>query len=205
MQDRYSLLSSGCLALIAWPCLAWGAEPPAAAPPKQISTFNVRDTAGGQHTQDEFGRAKAVVLFFIGTECPVSNGYAPDMQRIADKYAARGVVCHGVHCDPTVTASVGATHAKEFSLAFDIWLDPQQTIARAAGARVTPEAVLVSPTGTVLYRGRIDDRYASDGKRRDDPTVYDLENALDQVLSGAAPTVNETKAFGCPLPKLKKP
>jgi peroxiredoxin len=205
MPGRCTLWFAICLTLIAFPRLASGAEPSAAVPPKQIGTFSVRDTAGGEHTQDEFRRAKAVVLFFIGTECPVSNGYAPVMQRIADKYAARGVACHGIHCDPTVTARAGAAHAKEFSLAFDIWLDPQQAIARAAGARVTPEAVLVSPSGTVLYRGRIDDRYAADGKRRDDPTVNDLENALDQVLSGDAPTVSETKAFGCPLPKLKKP
>jgi peroxiredoxin len=172
---------------------------------KQIGTFTLSDTVGEQHTAEEFRRAKMVVLFFLGTECPVSNGYAPDMQRIADKYASRGVACYGVHCDPATTAESAAAHAKEYSLAFGIWLDPAQSIARAVGVRVTPEAVVVSPTGKVLYRGRIDDRYATSGKRRDDPTSYDLENALDQVLAGATPTVSETKAFGCPLPKLKRP
>jgi hypothetical protein len=143
------------------------------------------------------------VLFFLGTECPVSNGYSPDMQAIVTKYATAGVACYGVHCDPTITAAEVASHAKEYGLAFPMLLDPEQVLAQGSGVRVTPEAVVVSPTGKVLYRGRLDDRYSTEGKRRDEPTVRDLENALTSILAGTAPTVSETKAFGCPLPKRK--
>ena len=51
---------------------------------------------------------------------------------------------------------------------------------------------MVSPTGQVLYRGRIDDRYAGDGKRRDEPTTADLQGALDAVLAGEAPAAHQT-------------
>lgn len=192
------------LVSVAWCGSARAADTqPAAVPGKQIGGFSLRDADGAQHSAGEWRRSRAVVLFFIGTECPVSNGYSPDMQRIAAKYAPKAVACYGVHCDPTTTAEAAAMHAKEFGLAFAIWLDPTQTLARAAAVRVTPEAVVVSPEGKVLYRGRIDDRYATSGKRRDEPTVFDLEDALDTVLAGAEPKVSETKAFGCPLPKLK--
>ena len=53
------------------------------------------------------------------------------------------------------------------------------------------------------YRGRIDNRYASDGKRRDDPTTHELVDALEAVLAGEAPAIAQTKAFGCPLPILR--
>ena len=33
----------------------------------------------------------ANVLLFAATDCPVSNGYAPEIQRVCDAYAARGV------------------------------------------------------------------------------------------------------------------
>jgi peroxiredoxin len=195
---------SFAMALVVLVAAAENARAADAAPvARRIEAFSLRDTEGGQHTADEFRASKAVVLFFISTECPVANGYAPDIQRIASDYAPRGVACYALHCDPAVTAEIAVEHAKEYGLKLPVWLDPKQTLARATGVRVTPEAVIVGPGGNVLYRGRIDDRYATGGKRRDDPTVHDLETALGQVLAGAEPTVRETKAFGCPLPKVK--
>ncbi len=182
---------------------AAGAVTAADVPLGQISPFKLVDVDDRDATLEDWKDAKAALVIFLGAECPVSNGYAPTMQRLADKYAPRGVVCWGVHCDSTLTAKAAAAHAKEYDLRFRILLDPAQTLAGAAGVRVTPEAVVVSPAGKVLYRGRIDDRYASDGKRRDVPRTRDLEAALEAVLAGEAPKVSQTVSFGCPLPKPK--
>ena len=168
---------------------------------KPIGEFSLVDTQGARHTPAEWPGHKAVVLFFIGMECPVSNGYSPTMRDLATRYGERGVACYGIHCDPSVTAEAAAAHAKDFGLPFPVLLDPEQLLARMAGARVTPDAVVASPDGHVLYRGRIDDRYALDGKRRDEPTTHELVDALEAVLSGKTPEVSEARAFGCPLPK----
>ena len=177
------------------------AAEPAVAANRRIGPFELTDVAGKSMTRDDWRAAKTVLLFFIGTECPASNGYTPQMERIARRYSLRGVQCLGVHSDPTVTADAAAAHAKEYRLTFTILLDPAQTLAQASGVRVTPEAVVASSDGRVLYRGRIDNRYALDGKRRDEATQRDLEDALEAILSGAEPPLRETKAFGCPLPK----
>jgi peroxiredoxin len=182
-----------------------GAAPPEASGARRITEFSLSDVGGAKHTAAEWRANKAVVLFFIGTECPVSNGYAPAMQQIAAKYASRGVACFGIHADPSVTPDQATAHAKDYGLAFPILLDPEQSVARMARASVTPEAVVALADGKVLYRGRIDDRYALDGKRRDEATTRDLVDALEAVLAGQAPAVSETKAFGCPLPKPKRP
>ncbi|MBI3839553.1 MAG: redoxin domain-containing protein [Planctomycetia bacterium] len=203
------LVLSGLLAHTLFAAAASLAGPPSVPPPaaaaKRVPDFSLTDTKGAKHSLAEWRRGKAVLLFFIGTECPVSNGYAPQMQQFAAKYAALGVACYGVHCEKTLTAAEANKHAAEYGLTFTLLLDPSQILAQATGARVTPEAVVVSSEGKVLYRGRIDDRYASDGKRRDEPTVLDLENALSSVLAGAAPKNQQTKAFGCPLPRPKQP
>jgi hypothetical protein len=65
--------------------------------------------------------------------------------------------------------------------------------------KVTPEVAVLSPTGELLYLGRIDDRYNPQGKRRPEPTVRDLQLALDAVLAGKPVPTPRTKAFGCPL------
>ena len=132
----------------------------------------------------------------------MSNYYSPDFSRIAKTYADRGVLVYGVHCDPGVSAADAAQHAHEYGLKFPLLLDPQQKLAAAVGARTTPEAFVLTPEGKVIYRGRIDDRYSLNGKRRDEPTRHDLEDAIDAALAGKTPEVQETKAFGCPLPTL---
>src|SRR5262249_22994853 len=118
----------------------------------------------------------------------------------AKEYSKRGVRFYGVHPDPDVKADDAAKHATEYHLDFSILLDPNHAVTRPAGIEVVPEAVVLSPRGDILYRGRIDDRYSADGKRREEPASRDLDDALKAILAGKAPPVARTKAFGCPLP-----
>jgi peroxiredoxin len=172
-------------------------------PVLHIGPFELEDLAGERVTRASWQGAKAVVLFFIGTECPVSNSYAPAMQRLSQQYAARGVSCYGVHCDPTVASKSVAEHAEEYRLTFPMVCDPRQVLAGACRVEVVPTVVVAAEDGRVWYRGRIDNRFALDGKRRDEATRHELIDALEAVLEGRTPSVGETRAFGCPLPRPK--
>lgn len=180
----------------------YGVAAGADAPPKSpcVPAFALTDAEGKDHTLAGCGKCKAVVLFFLDTECPVSNGYAPAMTALAGKHGRDTVAVFGVISDAQTTADTARKHAAAYKLPFPVLLDPRQTLARPAGVRVVAEAVVLAPTGEVLYRGRIDDRYSATGKRRDEPTTRDLDDALTAVLAGKPPAVRETKAFGCPLP-----
>jgi peroxiredoxin len=169
-----------------------------------VKVFSLADVKQQMHTAAEWKGKKAVVLIFLGTECPVSNGYSPEYARLAKAFGKRGVVFYGLHPDPDVTEEAAIKHAKEYKLTFPILLDPMQKVTKRAEVTVTPEVVVLTPAGRVLYRGRVDDRYSLDGKRREYPKTKDLEEALTAVLKGKAPTVARTKAFGCPLPDPKK-
>jgi len=143
------------------------------------------------------------VILFLATDCPISNGYAPLMAKMAKEYEPRKVRFMGVYCDPDVTPAGAAKHAAEYSLPFPVLLDVKQALARQTGVRVTPEAVVVRPDGQILYRGRIDDLYATIGKRRQQATTHELSDAIEAALAGKSPAVPETKANGCPLPPLE--
>jgi peroxiredoxin len=166
----------------------------------QVKEFSLQDVSGNRHSPAEWAGRKAVVLVFLATECPVSNSYAPVLKRLAAEYQPKGVAVYGVHADPELSAAAAIKHAAEYGLSFPLLLDPQQVLARQTGATRVPEAVLVSPQGQVLYRGRIDDRYAPDGRRRDEPRVHDLKEAIVAVLAGKAPARDRTPVYGCPLP-----
>ena len=111
-----------------------------AAPPSglgEIKEFSLSDTTGKQHNRDEWQESKAVLLLFIGLDCPVSNGYAPEIQRLVESYSARGVACYGVHADPEVTAELAAQHAKDYGLKFPILLDPHPDLGPAVWRQIT--------------------------------------------------------------------
>src|SRR4051812_28153601 len=94
--------------------LVHGADKPLGA----ITDFALPDARGKKHTARDWVGSKAVVLLFLGTECPVSNGYAPEYRRLTDAYAGKGVRFYGVHPDPDVTATLAARHAAEYRLVF---------------------------------------------------------------------------------------
>jgi peroxiredoxin len=166
--------------------------------------FQLRDTRGYAHTPSEWSGQKAVLLFFVTNDCPVGNSYVPEMNRIAKAYAARGVRTYAVQADTRVPASVVAQYARDYHFEFPLLIDPHQVLVRLAGATVTPQAVVLSPDGKVLYRGRIDNRVEDFGSQRPQATVHDLRNALDAVLAGNPPPVAFTRSIGCAITQVDR-
>src|SRR5438105_9621587 len=120
-----------------------------------LMSFALRDTAGVVHHEDEWTKSRAVVIFFTTTDCPVSNSYVPEMNRIRADYASRGVAFYAVQTDTTIPDAEVRKHASEFGFVFAVLLDPKQILVRLTGATATPEAVVLSSDGQVLYLGRI--------------------------------------------------
>jgi thiol-disulfide isomerase/thioredoxin len=161
--------------------------------------FALRDTEGVAHSPNEWAQARAVVLYFVTTDCPLSNGYAPEMNRIDQAYAPRGAIFYAVQGDTTIPDEEVRRHAREYGYRFPALLDPRQILARLAGATVTPEAAVLSPDGAVLYLGRIDNRVEDFGKTRIEATEFDLRDALDAILSGRPVPHPRTRALGCAI------
>lgn len=167
--------------------------------------FHLRDTAGGVHTNTEWAAQKAVVLFFVTTDCPVANSYVPEMNRIRDAYAARGVAVYAVQAEVTVPEADVAKYAKEFRYTFPLLLDPRQELVRLVNATVTPQAAVLTPDGKVQYLGRIDNRVEDFGKQRPQATQSDLRDALDAVLAGRPVAHPTTKSIGCAINRRTNP
>lgn len=171
----------------------------------RIKGVGLKDAGGNTRTLADWAGKKAVVLVFVSAECPLSNLVIPDLRKMAAAWKEKGVALEVIYADPEVTAESAAAHAKEHKLDIPLLLDPTQELTRLLGARVTPEAVVLTADGKILYRGRIDDRYTDDGIRADGPRVRDLEAAVEAVLAGKAPPAAEVKGFGCPIPRVEKP
>lgn len=143
-------------------------------------------------------RDRAVVLFFLATDCPVSNRYVPEMRRLAGEFGAEGARVWFVYPNATETAEGIRAHEAQFGTAGAALRDAG--LVRGVGARVTPEAAVLVPDGDGLrrvYLGRIDDRYLSLGVERPRAGRHDLEVAVGEVLAGKAVEGPGGPAVGC--------
>ena len=148
--------------------------------------------------------AAAHVLVFTTTDCPISNRYAPEIKRLADVYAARGVRFWVVYPVPTDTADKIRAHAAQFGLELPIARDTRSALVKHTGVTVTPEVAVIQRSGGIAYRGRVDDRYVDFGVDRAAPTTRDLDQALTNLLTGKPIEPKTTRAVGCILSDLLK-
>ena len=180
--------------------LAVGAELVSAPAGKAPSIF-VKNLEGAPVQPLSDTGQKATVLFFVMHECPVANGYAPEIARIMSEYSAKGIRSYVVYVEDDLTLAKAQEHARDYGFKSGTVLDPKHLLVKAAGAKISPEAAVLSPAGDVLYLGRIDDRVADFGKRRVEPTRRDLRLALDAILAGKPVSARLTKAVGCYIPE----
>lgn len=174
-----------------------GAQPASGAEKPAEDAFT--DVAGQPHRLPGRDECRGIVLLFIAHDCPISNAYAPEIARLCNDFAVRGVAFRVVYAERDLALAEAARHAKEFCFPCPAILDRELRLAARVGATTTPEAALLSPVGAVLYLGRIDDIYADFGKKRQQPGRRNLRDALDAMLAGRAVAQARTPAVGCQI------
>src|SRR5688572_4125953 len=149
-------------------------------------------------------KGQASAIFFIATDCPISNWYAPAIQQVCADVAARGVDCTLVYEDVDLGATPAAldadvlTHLREYRYgSMTATVDRTRALATRARVTITPSVVLVDRGGAIRYRGRIDNAYADLGKPRQHVTSHDLRTSLEALLAGRPVPAPETEALGC--------
>jgi thiol-disulfide isomerase/thioredoxin len=131
---------------------------------------------------------KLVVLFFTATDCPISNRYIPEIERLQKQFAADGAIFWYDYPNLGETAKGVRQHEVAYGAEEHVLLDPQHRLVELARAKVTPEVAILVPDGAspqgfrVVYRGRIDNRYIHFGVQRPAATQHDLEEAIADVL-----------------------
>jgi hypothetical protein len=151
------------------------------------------------------GTLAMTVLIFVSIDCPISNRYAPEIRRLHDEFAARGVSFRLVYPNPVDSEAAVRKHLQEFGYPPIGERDGDHTLVKMAGATITPEAAVFDGQQRLVYRGRIDDRHVELGRERPKATQHDLRNALTALLAGEAVTNARTQAVGCFIADMQTP
>lgn len=171
-----------------------------AAPDAISALFRVRalvDAEGVVHQLGAKPGAKAVVLVFLGPECPISQRYIPELNRIAAQQQTNAVEFYGVVAGKKIARTNVAAFAQEYAVRFPVLVDNDLSLARWLRPTHLPEAFVLKPDGDVIYHGRIDDWYESIGKPRAVVQQRELRDAISAALSHQAPARAYARPVGC--------
>jgi peroxiredoxin len=161
----------------------------------EAPTFTLPDTEGSEHSP---GDAPATLVVFTCNHCPYALAWHERIAAIARDY------------DDVKVLAINPNDAERYPRdSFDAmrervtgdggWpmpylRDESQEVARAYGAKTTPDCFVIDAQGRIAYRGAPDADYQ-------DPSLNAawLREALDAVLAGSEPEQAQTDPVGCSI------
>ncbi|HTU24356.1 MAG TPA: redoxin domain-containing protein [Pirellulales bacterium] len=163
---------------------------------RRIADFELHDYLGALRRFDEFDDKKAIVVVFLGTECPVAKLIGPRLAELAAQYEDKGVAFLGIDSNAQDSLADIARYARDHKIAFPILKDPGSTVADQFGAERTPDAFVLDADRSIRYRGMVDNQYGVGFSRAAATNNYVAE-VLDALLAGKEVTQAPTKPAGC--------
>jgi peroxiredoxin len=165
--------------------------------------FSLTDAKGKTHSLSEY-KGKYVVLEWFNPECPfVKKHYGGgNMQKLQEQYTGKGVAWLTIDSNaPGTEGNLSPEAAEKVASAWKtkqtaLLLDPEGKAGRAYGAKNTPNMVIISPEGKIVYEGAIDSKATPNPGDIPSSTNY-VKVALDESLSGKPVSNPTTKPYGC--------
>jgi hypothetical protein len=139
------------------------------------------------------------VLVFTCNHCPYALAWQGRLDDAARDYADRQVRFLAINANDAGRYPRDSYEAMQARVAAEDWpmpylRDESQEVARAYGAKTTPDVFVLDAGGRLRYRGAPDGDYDDPGQR-----AAWLRDALDAVLAGTEPDRTETAPVGCSI------
>jgi peroxiredoxin len=164
--------------------------------------FDLPATDGATHALNGDGPASApaTVVVFTCNHCPYALAWHDRLLAFARDYAESDVRMLLINSNDSQRYPRDSFDAMRERVAADggwpapYLRDEDQSVARAYGAKTTPDVFVVAPDGAIAYRGAPDADHGDPGL-----DAAWLRAALDDVLAGRPVDHAETKPVGCSI------
>jgi peroxiredoxin len=161
--------------------------------------FSLVNVDGRTVSLADFRGKPALVVIFLCNHCPFVKHLADELAAFASEYIAKGVGVVGISSNdvanyPADSPEQMVAEAEARGYAFPYLYDETQEVAKAYRAACTPDFYLFDGDQKLVYRGQFDDSRPDSGKP---VTGADLRAAVDAVLAGKSPSVDQRASLGC--------
>lgn len=165
--------------------------------------FTATDSNGQVHKLSEY-KGKFVVLEWSNRGCPYTQKHynSGNMQKLQREWTSRGVIWLTVISSAPgkqgyVTAAEENAYLKQVNAApTAVLLDPTGALGHLYDAKTTPHIFIISPQGTLIYNGAIDNKPTTDVADVNTATNY-VSAALDQATAGKPVAIATSRPYGC--------
>ena len=161
--------------------------------------FALMDVATGRTVRrDDFRGQKGLLVMFICTHCPYVKHIEKGLAQLGSDYAGKlGIVAissNDAQNYPDDSPEGLKKQAQRLGFMFPYLYDETQAVARAYDAACTPDIYLFDENFKLVYRGQFDGARPGNNVA---VTGQDLRTALDAVLRGEKPSVDQKASIGC--------
>ena len=184
--------------------VAADAAPKASPLGKTIDNFELADFRGKQFSLAELKERKAIVVAFVGVECPLVAHYASRLQELAAKYESNGVALIAIDSNQQDSLTELGAFARRHKLEIPVLKDPGNKVADAFSAQRTPEVFILDQDRRVVFHGRIDDQFTYSKQGPNIEHAY-LTDALDQLLADQKIIAPHAEPVGCHIGRVLTP
>jgi peroxiredoxin len=135
-----------------------------------------------------------VVVVFLANHCPVVKAYEDRLIEFTNAYKDKGVKVVGISVSLQDQDKIPGIkeYTKEHKSNYIYAYDETQAVGKAYGATNTPQFFVLDKDRKIQYTGTLDD-----SQREDQVKKTYLKDAVDAVLSGKTPEIDETRPQGC--------
>jgi len=193
---RKVLLSLVAIAAITIPALAGKYNKVVSVGEKAPTFSGLPAIHNGEETSVSLSDLKdeVIVLAFLANHCPVVVAYEDRLVDFTNDYKDKGVRVVGISVSSLDQDKLPGIkeYMKDHKSSYVYAYDETQALGRAYGATNTPQFFVLDKERKIRYTGAMDNSQA-EGK----VTKTYLRDAVDAVLKGENPPVDETRAVGC--------
>jgi peroxiredoxin len=164
-----------------------------------LPPFRLPDTTKDRVVSSSDFAGKPLVVAFICNHCPFVKHIRSELARFGrycDEHGAGMVAVSSNDVDgyPDDSPANMAKEAREAGYTFPYLFDESQQVAQAFHAACTPDLYVFDANGRLAYRGQFDDSRPGNGVA---VSGRDLYAAVDALLSGKRPSVEQKASIGC--------
>jgi hypothetical protein len=165
-------------------------------PSRPLAPLTLTSADGSTVALDELWRTRsATVLVFWSGECPCVRRYQERVDGLLDRYPADQVRVLGISSNAGESFADVLRVAKERGVRIPIFRDESGHVAESVSAHTTPTAVVIDASGTIRFRGWIDnERLPGDPDRQ--PW---LDRAVVGVLEHRSDFSPQVPIYGCAI------
>ncbi len=168
-----------------------------------IDDFQLADIHGTEHSLGEMADARAVVIVFMGWECPMAKLYVPRLNELQKKFDAEGVRWLAINSNQHDSLAELQAFVRRSEFMIPMLKDPGNLVADQFGATRTPEVFLLDQERRIRYHGQIDDQYGP-GLQRARATTHYLADAIGDLLKDQPIALESTEPAGCIIGRVLK-